>query len=111
MQRHTLQFAPGLSNKRRHGRVRCADVECSLGTVLDISASGLRVGTGLNAPAAMSEVALHVVTGDGAFDVLCRVCWITRDGLLNHVMGLEFIDLPPQGRAVLLAAVRGSARL
>jgi hypothetical protein len=111
MQRHTLHFAPGKTNARRHGRVRCENVECSLGTVLDISASGLRVGTGVSAPAAMSQVALHVVTGDGSFDVLCRVCWIMRDGLLNHVMGLEFIDLPPQGRAVLLAAVRGSARV
>jgi hypothetical protein len=79
--------------------------------VLDISASGLRVGTGLSTPAEGTTVVLHVVTCDGEFDVLAQVCWVRRDGLLHHVLGLEFVDLSPEGRAVLVSAVRGSGRI
>jgi hypothetical protein len=116
MQEHILkileprQYTPGLSNKRRHGRIRCEDVECTLGSVLNVSASGLLVRTGLRAPKAGSVIALQVRTFDGGFDVQAQVAWSKMDGLLNRQIGLEFIDLPPDGQRVLLNVVRGAAR-
>jgi hypothetical protein len=55
-------------------------------------------------------VVLKVRTFDGGFDVQTRVEWSKMDGLLHHQVGLEFIDLTPEGRRVLLLAVHASAR-
>lgn len=116
MQEHILtfrdprQYAPGLANKRRHGRVRCEDVECTLGSVLNVSASGMLVLTGLRAPKVGSIVALQVRTFDGGFDVQAQVSWSKMDGLFARQIGLEFINLPPDGQRVLLNVVRGAAR-
>jgi hypothetical protein len=101
---------PAVKNNRRHGRVRCQDVECTLGSVMNISASGLLVRTGLRSPRVGSVVVLKVRTFDGGFDVQTRVEWSKMDGLLHHQVGLEFIDLTPEGRRVLLLAVHASAR-
>jgi hypothetical protein len=101
---------PAVKNNRRHGRVRCQDVECTLGSVMNISASGLLVRTGLRSPRVESVVVLKVRTFDGGFDVQTRVEWSKMDGLLHHQVGLEFIDLTPEGRRVLLLAVHASAR-
>jgi hypothetical protein len=101
---------PAVKNNRRHGRVRCEDVECTLGSVMNISASGLLVRTGLRSPRVGSVVVLKVRTFDGGFDVQTRVEWSKMDGLLHHRVGLEFIDLTPEGRRVLLLAVHASAR-
>ena len=100
---------PSHDNLRRHGRVRCNDVECTLGSVSNISASGLLVRTGLRSPKVGSIVALQVRTLDGGFDVQAQVSWSKMDGLLNRQVGLEFIDLPPEGRRVLQSVVRGAA--
>lgn len=99
----------GTANSRRHGRVRCEHVECTLGSVMNISASGLLVRTGLLSPRVGSIVMLKVRTFDGGFDVQTRVEWSKMDGLLHHRVGLEFIDLSPEGKRVLLTAVRTSA--
>jgi hypothetical protein len=101
---------PAVKNNRRHGRVRCQDVECTLGSVMNISGSGLLVRTGLRSPRVESVVVLKVRTFDGGFDVQTRVEWSKMDGLLHHQVGLEFIDLTPEGRRVLLLAVHASAR-
>jgi len=116
MQEHILkiiqpqQLPPSLPNNRRHGRVRCEDVECTLGSVLNVSASGLLIRTGLRAPKAGSIIALQVRTFDGGFDVQAQVAWSKMDGILNRQIGIEFIDLPPDGQRVLLNVVRGAAR-
>ena len=65
---------------------------------------------GLRAPKAGSVVVLQVRTFDGGFDVQAQVAWSKMDGLLNRQIGLEFIDLPPDGQRVLLNVVRGAAR-
>lgn len=116
MERHTLIVHPPgaespdskLPNARRHGRVRCHMVESSLGAVLDISASGLRVGSGMLRYKPESLVTLEVHTHDGRFDVLARVSWSKSTGFLSSEMGLEFIDLPKEARRILLATVHSS---
>ena len=116
MERHTLIVRPApeetdqvpLPNARRHGRVRCLMVESSLGTVLDISASGLRVGSGMTRYKPDSVVTLEVHTHDGRFDVQARVSWSKSTGFLSSEMGLEFIQLPPEARRILLATVHSS---
>lgn len=97
------------NNQRRHGRVRCGQIESSLGTVSDISASGLRVFGPRPGPAKGDVVVLEVHCLDGAFVVQARIAWVKNHGLFARESGLEFIDLAPFARAVLLAAVRSSS--
>ena len=97
-----------MTNTRRHGRVRCDMVESSLGTVLDISASGLRIGSGLKRYKRDSVVTLEVHTHDGAFMVQARVAWSRSTGFLSSEVGLEFINLDPDARRILLATVHNS---
>lgn len=95
-------------NKRRHGRVRCGEVQCTLGAVADISASGLKVFGNRPGPAVGDVVVLEVHCLDGAFVVQARIAWVRNHGLFARETGLEFLDLTSAARAVLLAAVRSS---
>lgn len=116
MAKHTLtvrnstldEKAATPGNQRRHGRVYCQEVESSLGTVLDISASGLRVGTGLKRYKRGNIVLLQVHTHDGGFAVQARVAWSRSAGFLTNEAGFEFIDLSPEAHRILLATVRNS---
>lgn len=68
------------------------------------------VRTGMRAPKVGSLVALQVRTFDGGFDVQAKISWSKMVGLLNREIGLEFIDLPADGKRVLLTVARAAAR-
>jgi hypothetical protein len=115
MAKHTLTIRTSTveeqgtpANQRRHGRVYCERVESSLGRVLDVSASGLRVGTGLKRYKRGGVLVLEVHTEDGSFAVQARVAWSRSMGFLSNETGLEFIDLPPEAERILRATVRHS---
>ena len=92
-------------SRRRSGRVHPELVRCNLGTILDLSATGLRVRThrrlrGTNV----------VVLRDGDYAVCVRaeVVWSIKRGFRRHEMGLEFIELTQETAGVLRAmALRG----
>lgn len=105
---NTVEEQAAAGNQRRHGRVYCQEVESSLGTVLDISASGLRVGTGLKRYKRGHVILLQVHTHDGGFAVQARVAWSRSAGFLTTETGFEFIDLSPEAQRILLATVRHS---
>ncbi len=89
---------PETANNRRHGRIRPDAIWCSLGTILDLSASGLRV---------MSKKPLGgqgVVTmrdGDVTVSVQARIVWCRRIGFRRHEAGIEFVDIRPEEAARL----------
>lgn len=78
------------SQRRRHGRVRADDVLCTLGQVLDLSASGMRVRCGRRAPEVGRTVELGIQGVDGPFLVKAKIVWVSRRGVLSSEMGLEF---------------------
>lgn len=94
-------------NQRRHGRLRAHSVHCSFGTVVDISASGLRVTTtkGLR-PGQERIVEIHTL--DGPFAARVRVAWTRKAGMLSKQAGLEFIELCPRARGILNALARSA---
>lgn len=95
-------------NRRRHGRVRCDDLRCSLGTVLDLSASGARVRTtGRRLPEKGRRVAISIHGDESTIHLQARVVRATRTGLLHGEVALEFVDVTPEIHAELLRLARG----
>jgi len=94
------QDAP--ENHRRHGRIRTEELECCLGKVVDLSASGLRVdGRGRQMVDTGQALDLSLHYPDGEIRVRCRVAHVTRTGFRKHVIGLEFLDLTDQTRSAI----------
>lgn len=85
------------ANNRRHGRVACELLTCTVGEVLDLSASGMKVlirGRMRTEPGAVHELSLKVL--GCRLPVRARVTWSRRVGFLRHQVGFEFIDLNEQ---------------
>lgn len=97
-------------NRRRHGRLRCDDLRCSLGMVIDLSASGARVRTtGMRPPERGAQVTLSIEVDDATIDIPARVVRSSRTGLLHGEIAVEFIDVTPDIHAQLLKLARGIA--
>lgn len=90
------------ANARRHGRLRVAALTCTLGPVLDLSASGMRVECRGKPPIREGEAAeLTMHAPFGPFTVKTRVHWIRRAGFRRYHIGLEFVDMTDEGRKAL----------
>ncbi len=96
-------------NARRHGRVRCQDFECSLGTILDISASGMKVRTVGRSPRVGTELTVQFGEDFGIGNVHCVIRWSREVGLRAHVLGVEFTEPTVQQRDSLAALARAAA--
>ncbi|QYU66288.1 PilZ domain-containing protein [Leptolyngbya sp. 15MV] len=98
-----------VSNARRHGRVRCVLVESSLGTLVDISASGCRVRLRHRSAVEVGQqVPLKIQGVDGPFEVEIRLAWIRRVGWFRYEAGLEFVNLTGVLRQHLANLARAS---
>ena len=88
------------ASRRRHGRVRCDETKCTLGEVLDLSASGVRVlirGRVRLKKDSVTPMLLEI--GDAVAPVKAKVVWISREGWFRHTAGLQFVDLTPEQKA------------
>mgnify|MGYP001013570306 CR=1 FL=1 len=97
-------------NKRRHGRVKCRDIRCTLGTVADLSASGLRVtARGPRRLSAGDCFTMTIQTLDGPMLAPVEVAWIRRNGWRKHEIGIRFREVGPALARALAALARASA--
>ena len=83
-------LTPGGKQRRRHGRLEQEAVTCDLGTVLDLSASGMRIGS-RRVP--KGDFVVCIRGYDIAVVVTGRLAWQKKVGLFRHELGVEFIDL------------------
>ncbi|MEM9662146.1 MAG: PilZ domain-containing protein [Planctomycetota bacterium] len=90
---------------RRHGRVRIEETNVSLGKVLDLSRSGMRVRT--SRPIKETDPPMLVgIDADGErFQVQCKVAWVEKRGMFKRFVGLEFqgLDQDTEQRLAFLA--------
>lgn len=95
---------------RRHGRVRTAGaVICSLGEVVDISASGMRVRCSGRPEARVGRRINITIAGDGdPFLVAMRPVWIRKVGFFKYELGGCFEDVDESTRMQLLLIARSS---
>jgi len=97
------------ANGRRYGRVLCQDVKCTLGTVLDLSAGGMRVRSRRKPPEPGTTLLVGLRALDGEIVLSCRVMWARARGLLSHEVGVEFVDTTPEVRRALTNLARAAA--
>jgi|CXWL01.1.fsa_nt_gi hypothetical protein len=96
-----------MSNKRSGGRVVTQELHCSLGPVLDLSSSGLRVEANGKAPIREGQVfSMTLFTLAGPILVTCRAVWVKKVGWSRLQFGLQFMDVAEE----LRKAIREIAR-
>lgn len=82
-------------------------VTSTLGEVLDLSSSGVRIRCGRKPEfRAGSELDVELNGIDGPFEVHAKVAWVRRAGLRRHEAGLEFLNLTDDARKQLAALAR-----
>ncbi len=96
-------------NLRRHGRLRCQDVECSLGKVLDISRGGMRVRMIRKLPAKVGAFTVRLAAMGLEVYVTCTVRWTKPAGLLRHEAGLAFAPVDEKTARILTDIARSTA--
>lgn len=97
-------------NLRRHGRVKCQDVGCTLGEVIDLSASGLRVRAKGRVVVSKGDVfSMTIQTLEGPMLAPVCVAWVRRTGFRTHEIGITFREAGPALSRALSALARASA--
>lgn len=101
------EWAIPATNRRKHGRLICEGMVCSLGEVIDISASGLKVQAtwsfGLQRDRSL-KIRLGGFGCETAVPV--RIRFIRRHGLFKCTMGLEFLVLTHDQQEVVSLLAR-----
>ncbi len=95
---------------RRHGRVRLEEAQVSLGRVLDLSRSGMRVRTTRHIKPTDPPMIVRFRTLEGErLAVQCKVAWVARHGMFKRHAGLEFQGLDDHQAARLAELARTAA--
>lgn len=103
-----MSVQPDGHPKRRHGRIRCQDVECNLGVILDVSASGMRIRSRKSLPV-NKPCAIRLATSDYCVEIEAIVRWCARAGIFAHEAGLEFVSVHDDARRILCELARTAA--
>jgi len=105
---------PRDDDRRRHGRIRTEEVTCSIGDVVDLSASGMRVESkGRRAVSLGDTVSLTLKYGQYALPIDAQVVRIQKTGFRRHVLGLQFEKLNPdiQSKLTQMARIASNQRM
>ncbi len=96
-------------SRRKHGRVICEMVSCSLGEVLDACAAGVRVRAGKEYEYRIGDIIVFTISGeDRPLTFKGRVMWTKRRGIRKFEMGIQFIELTELNRLALAQLARGA---
>lgn len=95
------------NNRRRSPRLRCDNVQCGLGDVLDVSQSGIRVSRSTELPVKVGqEFAFELTVPEGKLLVLGKLIRTIKSRGRVHEYGIEWVKHDER----LAAAVRAMAR-
>ncbi|MFG0251254.1 MAG: PilZ domain-containing protein [Phycisphaerales bacterium JB038] len=90
-------------NRRQRGRVHMQQLRCTLGTVTDLSGSGMRLlSRRLHRDDLGRTVLVHFEQAQPMLALPAVVVWIRRAGLLRHVVGLRFLGLTEAQQCLVL---------
>lgn len=97
--------------RRRHGRFRVRGVNTSVGKVLDISASGMRLQTRSCLAGRVGRTIRIVIEADCVppFEVEARIVWGRKLGMFRHECGVCFERLDYAANQALATIVSASA--
>ena len=97
-------------NRRRNGRVMLQEITCSLGQVMDLSSSGMRVQTATKhdlQPGQTFGMVLQALSGP--VNVAATVAWVRKAGWGKYQLGIQFIDPQPDLRRAICELARSVA--
>jgi hypothetical protein len=104
------QVPPAQKSGRRHGRMRCLDLTCDLGKVVNLSASGICVeAKGRRRPAVGDKVELTLTWFEVSHHVKAVVQRVEAKGFFSYRLGVHFVDLSPSQTAELLDLAQTAA--
>ncbi len=89
-------------DQRRAGRLADTDLQCTLGTIQNISANGMVV---LCQGAVPSRAAVLIGHGEDYISVHVRRIWIKRIGFRKRLAAYRFID-PPENMLGLISGAK-----
>lgn len=96
---------PDPNQKRRTGRIAPEGVECDLGTVLDLSAGGVRIsGRGPRPGEQGEKVMLQLDWGLGKLEFEGVITRIDRRRIFGWIAGVKFENITPERRQALSKA-------
>ena len=94
-------------NRRVAGRVALQHVDCSLGAVLDLSSSGMKLQCKTKPPIEVGTPFSMVLIGlDGPVPVTCKAMWIRKSGWRAFEAGVMFLEMTPELRAAVADLAR-----
>lgn len=94
-------------NRRRAGRVVLQSITCSLGTVLDLSSTGMRVETsGKPVVTAGQTFGMVLQSLSGPVNIVATVAWVRKSGWRAHQIGLILVDPTPELRRAICDLAR-----
>ena len=92
---------------RKAERYGAATIKCTLGSVLDMSATGIRLNCEKKPPVVVGKVyTTRISFDDGAMPVRVQVRWLKRRGLNRYELGLLFVGVKPGADRVLDAIAK-----
>ncbi len=90
------------NDRRAGGRVHCSEVMSSLGPVLDLSGTGMRVWhEGWRKPKPGQQFEMDVWWQEERVHLVGEVVWSRRGGLMSYSVGVRFMQLDEATRAGL----------
>lgn len=94
-------------NRRVAGRVALQHIECSLGSVQDLSSTGMKLMCKAKPPIEAGDVFSMVLIGlDSPVPVTCRAVWIRKSGWRAYQAGVTFMDMTPELRTAIAQLAR-----
>ena len=97
--------------RRRHGRIRCATLRTSFGSIEDMSASGMRIiCKGWRKPKLGTIMDVDIKYPNGQLNVKCEIVWIKHLGLRKYEAAFRFHELDSDHQRQLLQAAQESLR-
>jgi len=93
--------------KRRHGRLRCEDLRCSIVKIQNLSASGMRIlHKGRDVAQIGDHIEIIIEYLDACMAVEAKLVHASKVGFRKYTYGFEFVNLSDKQRDRLNALAR-----
>lgn len=85
---------PPRKDRRQRSRVACEGLSCTLGRVLGLSCTGMRISArGWCRIRQEDRVSLTLRDSENQLKLTARIAWVRKAGLFQYEAGMEFVDM------------------
>lgn len=88
---------PARKERRRRNRVMCEGLSCTLGKVIGLSGTGMRIrASGWCRIKQDDRISLTLKSSDLTLKLSARIAWVKKVGMFQYETGMAFLDLTPE---------------